>query len=71
MVARQTDPQPVIQREEDDAPAATNTSAAKQATTPTSKSGGETNAQELAEKVYELMKKDLRIQRERFGRLRR
>lgn len=66
VVARRIDP--VIQREEVDAPAATNPSAARQTTTSAPQGGGETSAQELAEKVYELMKKDLRIQRERFGR---
>ncbi|MCI0713343.1 MAG: hypothetical protein L0154_24520 [Chloroflexi bacterium] len=71
VVARRPDPQPVIQRVEDDTLATTNTSAPQQATTSAPQDGGETSAQQLAEKVYELMKKDLRLERERFGRLRR
>ena len=68
VVNRRTEPRPVIQRAEDDAPAATNPSAAQPTTESVPQDSGQADAEVLAEKVYELMKKDLRIQRERFGR---
>jgi hypothetical protein len=62
---------PVIQRQDDDAPAASNTSAAQSANVPEPPGDEKVSPEKLADMVYELMKKDLRIESERFGRLRR